>query len=123
MTFAVALLVAASFWGHTPPCGTPTQVISTEVDSVMWVYMGQCNIYEAPPKMLDPYEYCRTVVHEYGHLLGLPHPVPSQRGNIMNGDSRELWPNVPGCRPPRKGVLRSGSISLRRTKKHVLKGA
>ena len=115
MTFALALTIAASWWGalgHTLPAGCqPTEQISTVDPHPAWVYAGSCVIYVQPGTQDDPYEFCRAIVHEYGHLAGLSHPAVPEPGNIMNGDSREMWPDVPDCtrQGPVKGVVRDQS--------------
>lgn len=117
MNFAIALSVAASWWGaqDVPNCHPVEVKARTSIAGAFaWTYPTSCRIFESPAmrnyQYIDPYEYCRTIVHEYGHLLGLEHPTTSVPGDIMNGDSRVMWPDVPACRPsgPLKGLYGTG---------------
>jgi hypothetical protein len=119
MNFVIALSVAASWWGAQdvtlrPSCHRVVETPSTALPDLAWAFPRSCRIYESLEMRnllhADPYEYCRTIVHEYGHLAGLRHPAAAQLGNIMNGDSRLLWPDVPRCHPPgpAKGLYQTG---------------
>jgi hypothetical protein len=92
MNFALALSIAASFWGarDMPLTCTPRVITGPPADLVLpkgeWGYpaaMGAvpstCTIYVSSIATTYRYTrelttlYCAYVAHEVGHLLGLPH--------------------------------------------------
>jgi hypothetical protein len=111
----VQALAAALLWWHSMGVSLPgdchPQLAAAVLDMYAYAYGLECfdpHIYLSQDAMrtasLNPYEYCATIVHEVGHLAGLPHPPTPERGNIMNDPGRNLWPKVPQCLPPKKGI-------------------
>lgn len=117
VTFGAALAVAVAFWSahgidRAPACGVvnPLPMTQEQLESgaaavptgtMVWATADaqRCAIDLGPDmrelrKEADP-DYCKIVVHEYGHLLGLPH---SRRfGGVMRRVIRWGHDDPPGC--------------------------
>lgn len=73
--FVTSLLVLAlAYWGQAPACGQAAIVVdSLPPPAVGFADLAACRITLASGRAWRPGEVCMTVLHEYGHLLGLGH--------------------------------------------------
>jgi hypothetical protein len=68
------LLLAAAFWGQTPACGQPSiKPAALPAPVVGRADFADCSIVVDPSRLTYAGSACMTVVHEYGHELGLGH--------------------------------------------------
>lgn len=107
MNFALALAIAISFWGDRGvqvPC-TPTVVAGRNADRVLpkdqWglpaeagADQARCIVYISSQGQLYrrlkdmKQTYCMNVVHEVGHLAGIPH---SETIGLMSAETDDRF--------------------------------
>lgn len=92
MYLAPLLMIAAAFWGQTPDCGQPSIERAQFLPPVVGLAdLGTCTIFVDPSRFQAAGWACMTVLHEYGHELGLGHS--SDPNNVMYPVIRApVWP-------------------------------
>ena len=106
MSFALALAIAASWWGShgvTIPCHpTPEYVNGTQManygipDAAMasWPATYRCVVlistYAGEVQDSDPVQFCNDVTHEFGNLAGVPETMGASRITDQT-DPPVLW--------------------------------
>lgn len=89
-TLARALPIARAAWPGSPCAGRETvQITDRFVDPSESVIGeadldGSCNVRIRPG--LDAYDFCVTLVHEFGHLAGRTHADVADHEGVMTGD-------------------------------------